>query len=58
MKKNENNFVLMVLQKFSHLRFNHIYRDAVLAAHPTLTSWPTQSVTCFDLMFLESQAII
>jgi hypothetical protein len=33
-------------------------RVAVLNAHPAFASWPTQSVTCLDLMFLESQGIV
>ena len=33
-------------------------QEAVLAVHPVLRSWPKQSTTCFDLMFLESEAIV
>ena len=33
-------------------------REAVLAAHPILANWSSQSTTCFDLMFLESEAIV
>jgi hypothetical protein len=31
---------------------------AVLAAHPVLADWPEQEMTCFDLMFVESEAIV
>jgi hypothetical protein len=33
-------------------------QEAVLAAHPVLADWPQQELTCFDLMFLESEAIL
>jgi hypothetical protein len=33
-------------------------KDAVLGVHPILRDWPEQSTTCFDLMFLESEAIV
>jgi hypothetical protein len=31
---------------------------AVLTALPVLADWPEQTLTCFDLMFLESEAIV
>ena len=35
-----------------------VVRDQVLKAHPVLADWPEQSVTCFDLMYLESAAVM
>lgn len=33
-------------------------KPAILRALPILEGWPEQKVTCFDLMFLESEAIV
>jgi hypothetical protein len=33
-------------------------QEAVIDAFPVLTNWPEQKLTCFDLMYLESEAII
>jgi hypothetical protein len=30
----------------------------VLERHPILTNWPEQKTSCFDLMFLESEAVV
>ena len=32
-------------------------QEAVLDALPVLADWPEQDLTCFDLMYLESEAI-
>jgi hypothetical protein len=32
-------------------------REAVLSALPVLADWPEQDLTCFDLMYLESEAV-
>ena len=34
-----------------------VVRDMVMTAHPVLTDWSEQSITCFDLMYLESEAV-
>jgi hypothetical protein len=33
-------------------------QQAVLYRLPIMQDWPTQPITCFDLMFLESEAIV
>ncbi len=35
-----------------------LVRDMVLRVHPVLADWPEQSATCFDLMYLESEAVM
>jgi hypothetical protein len=32
--------------------------DQVIARHPILADWPERKLTCFDLMFIESEAVV
>jgi hypothetical protein len=35
-----------------------VVRERILATHPILKDWPEGRLSCFDLMFLESEAIL